>query len=118
MRLEMKRNAEVAQRKGLTVRTIVAVCWFALAAVIGYFLVNWMFENGIVTANFFYSQLFIPGTVDEIFIRTGLILFVVFILEFMAIMVFALTSSQARQKTGRARAEAQVHDPFDNYHYN
>lgn len=118
MRIEMKRDAETAQRKGLTVRTILAICWLAFGGVLGFYLVNWLFENEVVTAGFFYKQLFIPGTVDEVYIRIGLSLVVVFALEFIAIMVFALASPKARQKTGRARAEAQVHDPFENYYYN
>jgi uncharacterized BrkB/YihY/UPF0761 family membrane protein len=115
MRIEMKREAEVAQRKGLTGRTIVAIIWFTIIGIFGFVLANWLFANEILSANFFHSQLFIPDTVDEIFIRIGVTLFIVFVFEFMAIMVFALTSPKARQKTGRARVEAQVPDPFDNY---
>lgn len=118
MRIEMKRQAEVAQRKGLTVRTIVAVGWLILGAALGFVLVNWLFSQEILTPGFFYKQLFIPGTVDEIYIRIGLSLVVVIFIEFLAIMVFALASPKARQKTGRARVEAQVHDPFENYYYN
>lgn len=118
MRIEMKRQAETSQRKGLTVRTIVAVCWLVLGAALGFFLVNWLFAQEILTPGFFYKQLFIPVTVDEIYIRIGLSFVVVVFIEFLVIMVLALASPKARQRTGRARVEAQVHDPFENYYYN
>ena len=118
MRIEKKREAETAQRKGLTARTIVAVCWLVLGAVFGFLLINWLFASEILTPGFFYKQLYVPGTVDEIYIRIGLSLVVFVFIEFLAIMVFALTNPKAREKSGHASIEAQVHDPFDNYYAN
>jgi hypothetical protein len=118
MRLERKKEAELAKRKGLAVRTILAVIWFGLCFVAAYFIVNWLFESETVTLSFFYYQLRIPTSVSEGFIRAGLMVFIVVLIQFFVLLGYAFASPIGRVRPGDATLRSQEPDPnADRYDY-
>lgn len=118
MRLERKRQAELAQRKGLAVRTIIAVIWFGLCFVAAYFIVNWLFESETVTLGFFYGRLHIPTSVSEGFIRAGLMVVIVLLIQFFVLLGYAFASPVGRIRPGDATLRSSEPDPnADQYDY-
>jgi hypothetical protein len=112
MRLDLKRESEIQQRKGLAKRTVVASAWLVASLVVGFFLTGWLLNSGAIDTAFFYDELSIPETVSLQIIRLILILLVVIVMQFFLIIGFALVSPEARKKTGLPTAEAQSVDPF------
>lgn len=117
MRIDMKRDAELAQRKGFAGRTIIAVIALILGFALSYAVTTYLFANEIVTVYFFYYQLFIPETVSEGVIRLGLAFVMLFVLQFFAIMAYAVFSPEARVRTGTPTAVAQDPDYYEVYNY-
>ena len=62
MRIDMKRDAETAKRKGFAGRTIFAVVALIVGFVLSYVVTTYLFNNEILTDSFFYNQLLRPGT--------------------------------------------------------
>ena len=113
MRIDIKHDAELAKRKGLPGRTIVATVWLIMGFVIAYFLTNWLFESELISPNFFYNQLFIPRTVDEGIIRVGLMATIVVAMQFFMLIGFAVASPTARARPGTPTPFAKDPDPYD-----
>lgn len=111
MRLDMKKDAELAKRKGTARKTILAVLWLALCVAVAYFITEWLFESGTITTGFFYNQLYIPSTVDELFIRIGFIVVLVIIMQFFVLLGYAFSSPQGRTRPGNATAYSKNPDP-------
>ncbi len=118
MRLERQRETELAKRKGLTGRTILAVIWFILCFIAAYFIVNWLFDSETVTLGFFYNRLRIPLSVSEGFIRAGLMVVIVFLIQFFILLGFAFASPTGRIRPGDATLRSSEPDPnADQYDY-
>lgn len=113
MRLEKKREEEIARRKGLTGRTIFQVIWFVLSFAIAYFFVNYLFDNGYLTESLLYSQLFIPRTVPPLAVRILVMVGVVIVMQIMYYMGFFIASPEGRRRTGSASLHSRNKDPFD-----
>lgn len=118
MRLERKRDAELARRKGLAIKTVIAVIWFGLCFVAAYFLVNWLVDSGILTINALYNRLHIPRSVGEEFIRAGLIVLIVFLIQFFILLGYAFASPLGRLRPGDPSLRSREVDPnADHYDY-
>lgn len=117
MRIDMKRDAEIAKRKGLAGRTIFAVSALVLGFAISYVITTYLFNNEILTDRFFYNQLFIPRTVSETVLRLGVAFVMVFVLQFFAIIAYAVASPEARVRPGTPTAIAQDPDYYEAYTY-
>jgi hypothetical protein len=111
MRLERKREAELAKRKGLAFKTILAVIWFGLCFAAAYFLVNWLFDSEILTIGAIYNRLRIPRTVSEEFIRAGLMVLIVFLTNFFVLIGYAFASPLGRVRPGKPSLRSQEADP-------
>ena len=117
MRIDMKRQAEVSKRQGLASKTTLALLAFVIGFVIAYLATGYLFSAEILSVNFFYKELFIPDTVSEGVIRFAVALLLVFFLQFMAIMVYALASPSAKMRPGTPTAMAQDPDYYEVYTY-
>lgn len=116
MRLDRKRQAEQASRKGLTIRTIVQFTWLAISAVLAYVAINWLFDSGQLTYRLFYESLFIPRSVPEPVILAALVLVAVFIMQFFLVLGYAIASPQGRERTGDPSPYSATYDPMqDDY---
>lgn len=112
MRLEKKKQSELAERKGLTSRTVIQVIWLGISAAIVYFLFDWLFETERLTYDFFYNDLTIPRSVPEVAIMGGLILIGVLIMQFFLILGYAFASPVGRQRPGDPTPYASTYDPL------
>lgn len=113
MRLEKKREEELAKRRGLTGRTIIQVIWLLITGTLAYFFVNYLFSQGIVTANIFYNQLLIPRSVPEIGLKLLMVLGIVIVMQIVFSIGFIIASPEGRRRTGDATLKSRNKDPFD-----
>jgi hypothetical protein len=116
MRIEMKRDRELAKRKGNARRTIIGIAWIALCFAVAYFLSEWLFEQEILDINFFYSRLLIPRTVDEIFVQIGFMAVIVILMQFLILIGYAFSSPIGRMRPGRANPYSRDPD-IDDHRY-
>jgi TRAP-type C4-dicarboxylate transport system permease small subunit len=116
MRLDRKRDAELARRKGLTTRTIIQFLWLGISAFLAYLAIDWLFDSGQLSYEFFYSTLFIPRSVPEIAILAALVLVVVAIMQFFLVLGYAIASPQGRERSGNPSPYSTTYDPMqDDY---
>lgn len=116
MRLDRKRQAEQARRKGMTVRTIIQLLWLAISAILAYFAINWLFDSGQLSYQFFYEDLFIPRSVPEPLILAALIFIAVVFMQFFLVLGYAIASPQGRERTGNPSPYSSTYDPMqDDY---
>jgi hypothetical protein len=116
MRLERKRDAELAKRKGLAIKTILALVWFGLCFAAAYYLVNWLFDSDILTIGAIYNRLRIPRTVSEEFIRFGLMVLIVFLMNFFILVGYAFASPLGRVRPGKPSLRSPDLDPNADRH--
>ena len=118
MRIEKKREQELAEREGLTRRTIIQLVWLLISGVFAYFVVQALFDAGVVTMEFFYRDLAVPQSVPEIAIRGALILLIVFIMQFFLIFGYIVASPEGRTRSGKPSAYSRNPDPLENEYRN
>jgi hypothetical protein len=114
MRLDMMREEQTRRRKGLALKTILAVIWLAICYTVAYILTGWLEESGYLTPDFFYNQLFIPRTIDETIVRIGFMTVIVLIMQIFVLVGYAFSSPAGRLRTGTPTAEARDPDPTAN----
>ena len=114
MRIEKQREQELARREGMTKRTIIQIIWLLISAVIGYFIVQALFDADLMTMELFYNELYVPQEVPEIAIRGALILVVVFIMQFFLIFGYVAASPRGRTRSGKPTAYSSNPDPLEN----
>ena len=117
MRIEKKKEEELAERKGLTKRTIAQFIWLGLSFVLGYFLAKYLFDSGILTPSLFYVQLFIPRAVPEWGLLAMTTIAIVIVLQIIFAIGFILASPEGWRRTGDPSLQSRHKDPFDDgYH--
>lgn len=118
MRLDMQRERKLAKRKGLALKTILATFWLTLCFIFAYFLIDWLIDSEVISTEFFYSRLLIPRSVDETIILAGLMVLVVFVMQFFVMIGYAFSSSIGKRRPGTPTSEARNPDPHDSrYNY-
>lgn len=117
MRLEKKRNQELAKRKGLTGRTIAMVFFFILSFVVAYFITEYLFAEGYVTPTVFYTDLFIPESVPVTGLKIMTMFAIVVGMQIIFSLGFMLASPAGRRRTGDASLYSRNKDPFDDQRY-
>ena len=116
MRLDQRRDAELARQKGLTTRTIIQFIWLALSAFLAYLALNYLFASEQLSYEFFYSTLLIPRAVSQPVILAVLILIIVIVMQFFLVMGFAIASPKGRERTGNPSPYSDNYDPMqDDY---
>jgi uncharacterized membrane protein len=113
MRLEKKREEELAKRKGLTGKTIIQVIWLLFTGTLAYFFTNYLFSQGIISANTFYNQLFIPRSVPELGVKLIMVFGLVIIMQIIFSLGYIIASPEGRRRTGDATLTSRNKDPFD-----
>ncbi len=113
MRIQMKRDRQLAKRKGNARRTIFAILWIALCFAAAYLITEWVFNQEIVDINFFYARFLIPRSVDEFIVQLGIMTVIVIIMQLFILLGFAFSSPIGRMRTGRASAYSRDPDPDD-----
>jgi multisubunit Na+/H+ antiporter MnhB subunit len=113
MRLDAKHDRELARRKGLARRTILVVVWLAICFALAYLIANYLFDNEILSYSFFYNRLFIPPSVDQIFILIALMIVIVVIISFFVLIGYAIASPVGRRRPGTPSLHSADPDPDD-----
>jgi hypothetical protein len=113
MRIDQRRNQELARRKGFARRTVVQSIWLLISAVATYFFVRYLMANDYLSYDVFYNRLLIPQWVPEWGILLALVLAGVILLQFFFFLAFALVRPEGRAQTGRATAFSRNRDPLD-----
>lgn len=115
MRLEKKREAELAERKGAGKRTMLMLGWLAISGVAAYFLASYMFSSGILTYRELYNQLSLsPNDVPPWAVLGGVIVVLVIVFQFFVMVGFFIASPEGRRRTGDPSLSSTSNDPFDN----
>lgn len=112
MRLEKKKDEEIAARKGMTGKTIVAFIWLAISAVAAYFLVQYIFDTDALRYSTFYNM-GLPKQVPNWAIMAAMVLLVVAVMQSVLIFGFMLASPEGRRRTGDASLYSHSNDPYD-----
>ena len=112
MRIEKQKDAELAERKGLTGKTIIQFFSWLISAVIAYFIATYLFDSNILN----YSRLratfsFIPFYIKDWIFLAGTMFIIVVIIQFFVSIGFALGSPEGRRKTGKPSMHSRVKDP-------
>jgi hypothetical protein len=113
MRLDAKRERELARRKGLALRTILAFIWLGICFAAAYFLVNYLFQQGVFTWRFFRVQLRIPFDVSDLAIQIGVTVVLVVAINFVVLVIYGLFSSTGRRRPGTPSMYSAEPDPDD-----
>ncbi|MBE2221407.1 MAG: hypothetical protein IAF02_07700 [Anaerolineae bacterium] len=112
MRLEKKRDEEIAARKGMTGRTIIAIIWLGISGVIAYFLVQYLFDTNVLRYNSLYNA-GIPKSVPQWVLMGALIFVVVAMMQTFLFLGFMFASPEGRRHTGDPSLYSQHKEPFD-----
>lgn len=127
MRLERKREEELARRKGNTGRTIIQFVWLLISFVLAYFLATYLFNSEVITEEAMVNTLLdlaalvglsvsaadIPG-----WLVLGLVMLViVFFMQLFLFIGFALASPEGRRRTGEPSLRTRHPQDFDDRGY-
>jgi hypothetical protein len=115
MRLEKKREEEMARRKGLTGKTIIQVIWLLVTGVLAYFFTNYLFSEGILNVNTFYNQLYIPRSIPEVGVKLIIVFGLVIVMQIVFSIGYIIASPEGRRRTGEATMHSRNKDPFDDH---
>ena len=115
MRLEKKKDAELAKRKGQARKTILQVIWLAISFVVAYLLATLVIFNGLITYTDVYRSLSISrNDIPEFAILGGVMLIIVFVMQFVFFIGYFLTSYEGRRRPGDPSLYSRNKDPLDN----
>jgi hypothetical protein len=115
MRLDKLKEVEVEKRRGSTGRTIVQFIWLLIAIGISYAFTQFLFNEGHLTANQLYNQLFIPRSVPVWVLKGGIIFVMVVVIQFFLFLGFAIANPRGRVRSGYASPYSDSPDPFDDH---
>jgi hypothetical protein len=118
MRLEKKRDAELARRQGSAKRTVIQFIWLAISIAIAYFLCTLVILNpdgGLLTYNEVYRALSLSrADIPEWAILGAFMFIIVFVMQFFLFIGFFLSSSEGRRRPGTPSLHSRNKDPLDN----
>lgn len=114
MRLEKKKDEEIAARKGMTGRTIITVIWLGISGVIAYFLIKYLFDTNVLRYSTIYN-LGIPDSVPKWALMGAMIFIVVAIMQTFLLFGFMLASPEGRRRTGDPSLYSHHKEPFDDH---
>lgn len=124
MRLERKQDEEIAKRKGMSGRTLVAIIWLILSFGGAYLLARFIFESGILSPNLFRDAISDFGNMAlkqawrrsdiPVWVGWGVMIFILYMLmQVVFFMGFAIASPEGRRKGGEPSMYSRNKDPFD-----
>lgn len=113
MLIEKQRQSELARRKGQALKTIIQGIWLAITFVGAYFLVQMIFEQGLISLGAFY-ELGIPRSVPRWVFEWVIIFLIVVGMQFVFVLGYVIASPEGRQRAGQATPYSKNPDPLDN----
>jgi hypothetical protein len=113
MRLEKRREQELAKRKGNTGRTIAIVIWLGISFVIAYFLTRMLFDQGYISYQIMYNEMYIPRAVPEWGLQFLIMFIIVSVMQMLFYVAYFIASPEGQQRTGDPTLKSRNKDPFD-----
>ena len=113
MRLEKQEQEQLAERKGLTVRTIIQLIWLLISFGIAYILLNSLVAAGAFTYSQIYQALALPHAVPQWVLQGTLMLLLVIAMQFVFFLAYAWVSPAGRRRPGEPSLYSRRKDPFD-----
>jgi hypothetical protein len=101
MKIQKKRERELAERQGSARKTIVQGTWLLLSIIVAFILFRYLDQSGTLTMRYLRTQLSLPAAVPEVVIMAIAILVFVIISQFFLTLGFFFASPQGRRKPGR-----------------
>lgn len=115
MRLEKKHQEELAKRKGMATKTIIQGIGLIISFAIAYFVTTYLFNQEILTYPMLYNALSIPRSVPEWAILGGLMVIIVFVMQFAMFVGFFLVNPEGRRRLGDPSLHSRNVDPYDQH---
>lgn len=112
MRLDKKREEELADRRGTTGKTIVQFIWLLISFVAAYFVVDLVINAGYLSYNMIYG-VGIPRAVPPIAIKMVLMFVIVVVMQFFLVIGFMFANPEGRRRTGNPTLKSRTKDPYD-----
>ena len=112
MRLEKKREEELARRKGMTGKTIIQFIWLLISFGIAYFVVKALFDQRVLSYNMIYG-VGVPRTVPGWAIMLVFMFVIVVAMQFFIFIGYALANPEGRRRTGDPTMQSRTKDPYD-----
>jgi magnesium-transporting ATPase (P-type) len=117
MRIEMKHEAELKKRKGLTWKTLLSVLWLLVAFSASYLIAVWLFSEEYLSTAYIYQNLLVPANISETVITLGTAFVIFLAIQFIVLILFAFASPKAKRRTGVPRADSDNPDPYEKSSY-
>jgi hypothetical protein len=112
MRLDQKREEELATRRGTTGKTIIQFIWLLISFAAAYFVIDLIINAGYLSYNMIYG-VGIPRSIPPIAIKGVLMLVVVVFMQFFLFIGFMFANPEGRRRTGDPTLKSKTKDPFD-----
>ena len=100
MKIQKKKERELAERQGSARKTIIQGTWLLLSIIVAFILFRYLDQSGTLTMRYLRTQLSLPAAVPEAVIMAIAILIFVIVSQFVITMGYFFASPQGRRKAG------------------
>jgi ABC-type uncharacterized transport system fused permease/ATPase subunit len=115
MKIQKKKEREMAERQGSTKTTLIFGSWLVLSMLIAYFFFSYLDSSGTLTMRTLRSQMQLPPSIPEWAVMVGAILVFTMASQIALSLGFFLANPSARRKVGKGDLRSRHHDLRDNY---
>ena len=113
MKLQKKRDAEIAQRQGSTKKTIIFGIWLIISILLGVGLVYYLDSSGAYTLRTLRTNLQLPRTFPDLAVG-AIAVFVIVVLSQIALSFgFLIANPEGRRKAGKGDLRTRYNDYND-----
>lgn len=112
MRLDKKKEEELARRKGSANKTLIQTVWLLISLAIAYVLTMYLFNQGTITADLLYRQ-GIPRSIPEWGLQLGVAILLTICMQIFLLLGFVFANPEGRRKLGEPTLVSRNKDAFD-----
>ena len=115
MKIQQKKDRELAEREGSAKTTVIQGIWLAISFVVAYFVVNYLDSSGLLTIRSIRGELNLPTYVPNwAVIAIIMLVFVIFTQAALALGFF-FASPAGRRKSGKGDLQSRNKSLDDRY---
>lgn len=115
MKLQKKKERELAEREGAAKTTVIQGIWLLLSFAVAYFLFSYLDSSGILTTRALRAQMHVPGYIPDWGILAGAMLVFVMAAQIALAMGFFIASPAGRRKPGKGDLHSENRSLDDRY---
>ena len=115
MKIQKKKERELAAREGSAKTTLIQGTWLLISFVIAYFLFRYLDSSGTLTMRSLRTALQIPRSIPDGVIMAGAMFAFVVVSQIALALGFFLASPAGRRKAGHGNLHSNYNDLNDNY---